>query len=80
MSKRRNIVDEVMNEIINYGGIAARRGDAYLHALACAKAKGADKRSAPRCADYATMMKQAISSEEAACLIPWAEAKQRGLI
>lgn len=33
MARRRTIVDEVMEEIIIYGGLPVRRGDAYTHAL-----------------------------------------------
>jgi hypothetical protein len=50
-----------MSEMINYGGMAATRGEAYQWSFDCAKSKGADDRSAARCADWSAMCSHAVT-------------------
>ena len=57
----RNILDEIMAEMINYGGMAATRGEAYQWSFDCAKSKGADDRSAARCADQSALCSHAVT-------------------
>ena len=69
----RNAVQEIMDEIIDYGGVATPRGTAWLHARDCALSKGADERSAAKCADWAALSGKckALTPEEAAGLIQY---------
>ncbi len=78
--RKLNAVDQIMAEVINYGGIACPRGVAYQHALECAKSKGASNPA--RCADLCTMIARhvALSSEEASRLIPLEYARAHGLL
>lgn len=77
-NKRTKFMDDLMNEVINYGGVAAKRCDVYQHALdACLSRLGPkepdrDKR-AKAVADLFAFgpRAEALTPEEASKLIPW---------
>ena len=48
---KQKLVDEVMGEYVNYGGLAATRMQAYRHLIDCGKSRGADEATQVRVAD-----------------------------
>ena len=62
---RRNIISELMAERIIYGGTVATRAEVYQHAQDCAVSKGADKRGAARCGDWAAFAGRARTATAA---------------
>jgi hypothetical protein len=50
--KRARFMDELMAEVIRYGGLPVRRCDAYSHALAALLTRTNDRRAAARAAEW----------------------------
>jgi hypothetical protein len=66
----RKFVDELMAEMIQYGGMAATRGEAYRWGFDCAISQGASKASADRCGQQSAFGLKAVTltPEQAAAL------------
>lgn len=85
-AKRKTIVDNLMAEVISYGGIAATRIQAYEHALACCMSRlegepDQERRARLGADQFAFGSRaKALSADEAACLIPWDYAVAHNLL
>ena len=85
--KRKNLVTELFAEVINYGGIAATRHQAYEHALKCCLSRlGPDEENREQRARlgaelfaFGTRAKR-LTKADAARLIQWEQAVAAGIV
>jgi hypothetical protein len=63
-------LDELMSEMIQYGGMAATRAEAYQWSFDCAISKGADRSTADRCAQQSAfgLRTVTLTSQEVSAL------------
>lgn len=77
LSKKKNFREELESEVINYGGMAATRLQAYNHALEACKKPGISEDRVREAADmfaYGPRAK-ALTANEAAKLLPFDPTK-----
>ncbi len=86
-AKRKTLVQQVAEQVINYGGIAATRAQAYDHAFAaCLSRIPADypnrRQEAAKGAEQFAFGVRAkeVTKEFAARLIPWSTAVEHGIV
>lgn len=87
MARKQTLFEKVAREVINYGGIAATRIQAYEHALACCLSRlGSSEPNREQRARHGAELfafgsrAVAITAEQAARLIQWDAAVAAGIV